>query len=204
MTDARKKVPMNPLKKIIEKWNDRRYERLIREKTRERELLLNPNRDSEIKVENYEFPLSQAIVIGTAIELDALEACPQCAFKSTHLVCNAPSTNFVFIRDIRASNVGCSISESLSDAYFYHARANQPALCMPTLSQKNRVKIDAFYTGYIPPGYVAGTQTFFSATFFGYATLAGDWEEHDYETDVKMRVWERIYSRRQVVTATDT
>ena len=160
---------MNFFTKIISKWNEDR-------KTQAREVLLNPNKGSRIKVEEYEYPLSQAIVIGTILSQmpDLLDHCPQCCFKAVQLICNVPCPSFVFIRDIKASNISASISVGVSDAYAYHARANGPALKLPMLSSYNRLEIDAFYTGYVPIGYQEGMETFFTAVFFGPATLAGD------------------------------
>jgi hypothetical protein len=146
----------------------------VASRTLSRATLLDPNAGSTIKVEQYELPMSQAIVIGTALGLmPNLTATPDTVIKPKRLVCNAPMPGFVFIQDIKASNVSASISSGVTDAFNYNAMSIGTNVHLPRLTSSTRVSITAAYTGAIPPNVLGGTASFFTATFYGPCTLAG-------------------------------
>jgi len=142
--------------------------------TQNRALLLDPNAHSRVKVEQYELPLSQAIVIGTPLGLmPNLTATPDTVIKPKRLVCNAPCPNFVFISDIKASNVSGSIASGVTDAYNYNAQSVGTNVHLPKLTPSTRVSITAAYSGMVPANMLSGTASYFTATFYGPSTLAG-------------------------------
>jgi len=141
--------------------------------THHRAMLLDPNKYSTIKVEEYELPMHQVITIGTLATFTDLSTTPQTEFKPTALVCNAPIPGFAFIQDIKAANVSASVSNFVTDAYNYNANATRSRIHLPRLLPQTTVSITGQYTGAIPPGVLAGTSSYFTATLYGPSTLAG-------------------------------
>jgi hypothetical protein len=162
------RTPANPA--AIGAWNKMRA---VQARSSARGALLDPNRGSTIKVEEYELPMSEAIVIGTAQTFVGLSTTPQTTFKPEALVCNAPMPGFAFIQDIKAANVSASVSNFLTDAYNYNAQATRSKIALPKLLPQTTVSITGQYTGAIPPGVLAGSASFFTATLYGPSTLAG-------------------------------
>ena len=144
-----------------------------RNKSMQRAGLLNPNKGSTVKVEAYELPMSEAIVIGTAQTFTALSTTPQTTFKPNAMVCNAPIPGYAFINDIKAANVSASVSNFITDAYNYNANATRSTIHLPMLQPQTTVSITGNYTGAIPPGVLGGTASFFTATLYGPSTMAG-------------------------------
>jgi len=145
----------------------------VQRKSASRAALLNPNAGSTVKVENYELPMSEAIVIGTPQAFIGLSTTPQTEFKPEALVCNAPMNGFAFIQDIKAANVSASVSNFLTDAYNYNANATRSRIHLPKLLPQTTVSITGNYTGAIPAGVLAGSASQFCATLYGPSTLAG-------------------------------
>jgi len=139
-----------------------------------RSILLDPNRGSRIKVENYELPLSCIFTIGTQNLFLTAEANPLVEFKPMGLVCNVPAPNFVYIYDIKAANVSASISHHTSDAWIYNPSSIRSTLNLPRLLPQNNISIHVLhYDGCTCPcGFILGTQFRFTATFFGPAEMA--------------------------------
>ena len=143
------------------------------ERSAERSVLLDPNRDSTIKVEHYELPLAEDIIIGTQHIFTALSTNPQTEFKPTSLVMNAPCAMFAFITDIKAANVSAHVSTFATDAYNFNSLATRSHVHLPKLLPQNTVSVQGYYSGLTPPGFLGGTTTTFTATFYGPSTMAG-------------------------------
>jgi hypothetical protein len=163
-------LAVRPAAPAMQAWN--RMQAVAR-KSSMRGALLDPNKGSTVKVENYELPMSEAIVIGTAHVFVALSTTPQTEFKPTGLVTNAPQPGYAFIQDIKAANVSASVSNFLTDAFNYNANATRSTIHLPKLLPQTTVSITGNYTGAVPPGILAGTPSFFCATLYGPSTLAG-------------------------------
>jgi hypothetical protein len=136
-----------------------------------REMLLEPNKGSSIKIEKYAFTVSQAITLGTAVAFTTLTGQPDTSIRPQRLTCNAPTPMFAFLQEIKVANVSVSVGSGLEDAYNYNANGVGQHLDMPTLSPANRMTILGSYTGYVPPGFVGGSAVFFSATVKGPASI---------------------------------
>lgn len=148
-------------------WNAFQSQRLA---TQNRQGLIEPNRDSSVKVERYVFPLSQAITLGTAVAL-ALQGQPDTTIRPKRLTMNAPAPMFATITDIKIANVSVSVGAGIQDAFDYNAQGVGQSLDLPTISPANRVTISGNYLGFVPPGYTNGTAVTFTATFKGPATI---------------------------------
>lgn len=137
-----------------------------------RELILEPNKGSDIKVERYSFTVSQAITLGTALAtFTTLSGQPDTTIRPQRVTTNAPTPMFVFIQEIKVANVSVTVGSGVEDAFNYNALGVGQSLDMPTLSPANRASVLGNYTGFVPPGFAAATATFFSVSFKGPASI---------------------------------
>lgn len=151
----------------LAKWNQ------MQMATARRTRVLAPNKNSQVDVEHYTFPLSEAITIGTLSVFSDLSSTPDTRFRPQRMTTNAPCPMFAFLSNIKASNVSANIGTGQEDAYTYNANAVGQSLDLPTLSPANRVSISGNYTGFIPPGFTNGLATYFTVSFKGPSVLAG-------------------------------
>jgi hypothetical protein len=139
--------------------------------TASRTHLLEPNKHSKVKVEKYTFPLSQAIVLGTAVAFTTLSGQPDTSIRPQRVTCNAPAPMFAYLQEIKVANVSVTVGSGLEDAYAYNANGVGQSLDMPTLSPANRATVLGSYTGFVPPGYVQGSNQYFTVSFKGPASI---------------------------------
>lgn len=139
-------------------------------KTASRKNLLEPNAGSSAKVERYSFAISQAITIGTAVAIN-MTGSPDVDIRPQRVVCNAPAPMYVFLSLIKVANVTVTVGPGVEDAFDYSAQAQGTTLDLPTLTPANRATIQGNYTGFIPPGYVGATSSFFVTSFKGWASI---------------------------------
>lgn len=142
--------------------------------TEARSLLLDPNRDSTVKVERYSFSFSPlaALVLGTASNQGTYTQQPSASIKGQRVVMNAPIENFVFVQSLQIANVNVIIGGQ-EDANTYSGKSQGVVLDLPRLDPQNRATASSNYTGSLPPGFTAGASFIFVVTLQGPATLAG-------------------------------
>lgn len=142
--------------------------------TYSRSMLLDPNRNSTVKVERYSFSFSPAtaLVLGTASAIASFTAQPSTSIKGQRLVTNAPSPGFVTLSSLQIANVNVFVGTT-EDAFTYAATAQGVMLDLPRLDPQNRATAAGNYTGVLPPGFTAGASFTFIITLQGPATLAG-------------------------------
>jgi hypothetical protein len=158
-------APANPA--IQAAWQKHQMEKA---RTQRRAAILNPNQGSGVKVERYAFSISTAIVIGTGAGI-AITGQPDTTIRPQRVSMNAPSTNYVFINEIKVANVSVTVGAGAEDAFNYNPMGVGQSLDMPTLSPANRATVLGTYTGYVPPGFTAGMNTQFTVTFKGPASV---------------------------------
>ncbi len=141
-----------------------------RAKTAQRKNLLEPNAGSAAKVERYSFAISQAITIGTGVAIN-ITGSPDVDIRPQRVVCNVPTPAFVFLSLIKVANVTVTVGPGVEDAMDYSALAVGTMLDLPTLTPANRATVQGTYTGFIPPGYVNGTSSFFVTSMKGWASI---------------------------------
>src|SRR5262245_26101465 len=139
-------------------------------KTEKRQNLLEPNAGSSSKIERYSFSLSQAITIGTAVAI-SITGSPDVDIRPQRVVCNSPCPMYVFLTLLKVANVTITVGPGVEDSFDYSAQAVGTMLDMPTLTPANRATVTGNYTGFVPPGYVATTATFFVTSFKGWASI---------------------------------
>jgi hypothetical protein len=142
--------------------------------TENRTLLLDPNRNSTVKIERYSFSFSPvaALVLGTASNSGTYTQQPSASIKGERIVMNAPQENFVFVQSLQIANVNVIIGGQ-EDANTYSGRSQGVYLSLPRLDPQNRATAASNYTGSLPPGFTAAASYIFCVTLQGPATLAG-------------------------------
>lgn len=139
-------------------------------KTDKRRSLLEPNSGSAAKIERYSFAISQAITIGTSVAVN-ITGSPDVDIRPQRVVCNAPCPLYVFLSLLKVANVTITVGPGVEDAFDYSAQAVGTMLDLPTLTPANRATVQGTYTGFIPPGYVNGTSSYFVTSFKGWASI---------------------------------
>jgi hypothetical protein len=142
--------------------------------TASRTMLLDPNRDSTVKVERYSFSFSPTtnLTLGTASALGTFTQQPSTSIKPQRLITNAPIPGFVTITTLQIANVNVFVGTT-EDAFTYNAGAQGVMLDLPRLDPQNRATAAGSYTGVLPAGFTNGTSFQFIMTLQGPATLAG-------------------------------
>lgn len=138
--------------------------------TNRRASLLEPNKNSDVKVERYSFGLSQAITIGTPVAI-ALSGNPSVDIRPQRICTNVPGPNFVFLNLIQVANVVVTVGNGVEDANDYAANAVGTILDLPTLSTQTPARVTGNYLGFVPPAYVAPSSSFFTTSFKGWANI---------------------------------
>lgn len=148
------------------------WERRERSKSRtgRRVRMLEPNKNSAVKVERYSFSLSQSIVLGTPSDVD-MSGQPDTTIRPQRLTFNAPAPGFVTLTEIKVANVSVSVGSGAEDAYFYNPLGQDMTLDMPTLTPANRASLRGNYSGFVPPGYVGAAAYLLSASFKGPSSI---------------------------------
>ena len=142
--------------------------------TEARTMLLDPNRNSTVKVTGYSFSFSPTslLTLGTAASLGTFTQQPSTSIKGRRVVTNAPATNFVLLTALQIANVNVFVGTT-EDAYTYNANGVNILMDLPRLDPQNRATASGTYTGILPPGYSAGGTFQFIITLQGPSTLAG-------------------------------
>lgn len=142
--------------------------------TAARTMLLDPNRDSTVKVERYSFSFSPVtnLVLGTASNIPTFTQQPSTSIKGQRVVMNAPIAGFVLVSTLQVANVNVFVGGT-EDAFTYSAGAFGVMLDLPRLDPQNRATSAGAYTGVLPPGFTAGNSFQFIITLQGPSTMAG-------------------------------
>lgn len=136
--------------------------------------LLDPNRDSTVKVERYSFSFSPTanLVLGTASAIPTFTQQPSTSIKGQRIIMNAPVPGFVLMQTLQVANVNVFVGGT-EDAFTYSAGAMGVMLDLPRLDPQNRATASGTYSGVLPPGYTVGTSFQFVITLQGPSTMAG-------------------------------
>jgi len=137
-------------------------------------MLLDPNRDSTVKVTRYSFSFSPtaALVLGTPSSLGTFTQQPSTSVKGQRVITNAPIPGFVTLTTLQIANVNVFVGTAV-DAFTYNAGAQGVMLDLPRLDPQNRATAAGTYSGALPAGFTAGTAFQFIITLQGPSTLAG-------------------------------
>jgi hypothetical protein len=142
--------------------------------TASRTMLLDPNRDSTVKVERYSFSFSPTtnLVLGTASNIPTFTQNPSTSIKGQRVVMNAPTPGFILVSTLQVANVNVFVGGT-EDAFTYSAGAFGVMLDLPRLDPQNRATSAGAYTGVLPSGFTAGNSYQFIITLQGPSTMAG-------------------------------
>lgn len=138
--------------------------------TERRALLLEPNKNSRIKVQRYTFSASKDLTLATPASIDITQN-PDTHIRPQRVTANVPAPGMVTISDLKVANVSVGVGGTL-DAFQFNANGVGQSLDMPSLTPANRVRVQGNYTGSVPSP-LSGTGTFtFIMAFTGPAKLA--------------------------------
>jgi hypothetical protein len=140
------------------------------QRTQQRELLLQPNLGSDVKIQRYTFGVSQTVTLATAVAL-SMTGNPETNLRPQRVTANAPGPGFARLDAIKVANVGVIVGGQI-DAFDLAAQAQDAALDVPTLTPANAVKVTGNYSGLLPSGgYVTATPFIFIVSFKGPASI---------------------------------
>jgi len=161
---------------VAQKEAAKRWELSNPHSTASRTALLDPNRDSAVKVERYSFSWSPAAALvlggGAPVAIPTFTQQPSTSIKGQRLLMNAPVPGFVQISTLQIANVNVLVGAA-EDAFTYSPTAMGVMLDLPRLDPQNRATAAGTYSGMLPLGYTAGFSFVFVITLQGPATLAG-------------------------------
>lgn len=142
-------------------------------KAARRELILDPNKGSSLKIEGYDFSINFAIVLGAggATAFSVVRQ-PAVKIRCERFEVNAPSYGFVTLTTIQVSNVNALVG-GLADAGRYSQVGVGTRLSLPTIEPYTPVTVSGNYTGFVPPGFAIGQAYTLSFGFLGPARVAG-------------------------------
>jgi hypothetical protein len=144
-------------------------------KTQSRESLLYPNKDSELKIESYEFSTGLTVVgtganvvTGTAASISNATSTrfPAVKIKPIRFFFSVNSYSMVLLAQVQVGNVNALIGGT-ADAMNYNQGALSSRLTVPTLETSTPVVIAGTYTGLTPPGIPPAFSLPLTATFQG-------------------------------------
>ena len=138
-----------------------------------RRLILEPNKDSDLKVERYVFGVETMIeALGKAQDKLYGSNSPDVNFRPQRVTMNIEHPGMVLITDARVANVSFMVG-GLTDAWIWNPHATGQALDLPTLSPANKASFDGRYTGRIPAGMqdLAGQKYQLIMSFTGPASI---------------------------------
>lgn len=139
--------------------------------TMRREKILEPNKDSEAKIQRYTFAANQTLTLGTAVAIAAGQN-PETHIRPQRISVNAPNAfaGFGTLDSIKVANVGVIVG-GVKDMSDFAAQAFDTHLDVPTLSPANRVVATGAYSGRVPPGYVPGSAFIWAISYTGPASM---------------------------------
>jgi hypothetical protein len=141
--------------------------------TNSRKKLIDPNGDSDEKIERYNFSINGTITaLGTSQTFISgqLQGSPDVDFRPERITANVPAPGFLLVSSARVANVNFTVGGSL-DAWTWNANGVGQALSVPKLTPANKATIEAYYTGQVPSP-LSGTGSYaLCFTFAGWATI---------------------------------
>lgn len=140
------------------------------QRTKQRELLLEPNKGSSAKIQRYTFGVTQNLTLSTAATISA-RGNPETNLRPQRVTANVPCPAFASLSSIKVANVGVIVGGEI-DAFDLAAQAQDAALDVPTLTPANAVNVSGLYSGLLPDGgYVTATAFKFAISFKGPASM---------------------------------
>lgn len=145
---------------------------LRRDRRSQRALILEPNRDSELKIERYTFGVNSVIeALGTEQVVQGSNS-PDVNFRPQRVTTNIEHPAMVFITDGRVANVSFTVGGYI-DAWMWGPQAVGQELDVPTITPANRAAFNGKYTGRVPKALadLEGKKYEFVLAFTGPASI---------------------------------
>jgi hypothetical protein len=111
-----------------------------------RELVLEPNKNSHVKIQRYAMAiLMGTVTLGTPVALSGFQN-PQTKFRPQRVTVNAPEPGFAEIASIQVANVNVLVGGSF-DAFDFNANGQDQGLDLPTITPANQITATGSYLG---------------------------------------------------------
>lgn len=166
-TMATSVAPRPTADQLMQVWNQHH---LKLHKMNQRVGLLDPNGDSPLKVEGYDFSLEFDFALGTGGAFNVSDS-PDTVLKPIKITANVPTPNIVLLNEIKVANVDILIGGA-QDAFNYGAQVNGQHIRMPKVLPSNKIRMAGTATTFAPSPFTTGTFHFI-LSFQGPATVAG-------------------------------
>ena len=139
--------------------------------TKRREKVLEPNKDSDAKIQRYTFAANQTLTLGLGVAVNAGQN-PETHIRPQRITVNTPwgFAGFGTLSSIKVANVGVIVG-GVKDMSDFAATAFDTHLDVPTLSPANRVVATGLYSGRTPPGYVPASAFELCISYTGPASM---------------------------------
>jgi hypothetical protein len=130
------------------------YEKFRHEETRKRVALLNPNENSDVKIEAYVFSLVPSqFAVGVGLQWGQANGFtafknPQVAFRAERLFVNVAGPGLAYLNTIQAANVNAQIG-SIADAFSFSPLAVGSKISLPTLPPQNTMQVTGTWSAHV-------------------------------------------------------
>jgi hypothetical protein len=142
-----------------------------------RALLLDPNMDSELKVERYSFSVNVTDpatglppVLGTSSSLSGTNT-PDTHIKPSRITLNVPTPALVLVNEIKVGNVAGTVG-GIGDGFEYSVLGVGIGVTLPRMTPSTKASFLGAFTTFVPPGFVPGNSFPLVMTIKGASTLA--------------------------------
>lgn len=141
--------------------------------TRQREMILNPNKGSLAKIQRYVLGLFSTITLATPAPLTQMTGKPRTKFRPQRITTNALFPGFASFSSMQVSNVGILVGGTI-DAYDFTPGGGSQCMDVPTLGSQDEISIDGDYSGLVNAVAPHVTGSFdLVASFKGPSSIAG-------------------------------
>jgi len=122
-----------------------------------------------VRIERYSYTVSSPAKLGEPKAV-AMQGAPDISIAADRIVANTPCPGFLILEELSIDGRDVLIGEA-TDAFVFSSLAMGGQMLLPPMGPKSRVVVRGHYTGFVPPGYVAGAAYLLCLTFMGRAAF---------------------------------
>jgi hypothetical protein len=141
-----------------------------------RAMLIDPNKDSSLKIEQFSFPLNPATnpVFGTASAVSMLNQ-PDVTIRPQRISFNVPAPALFLVSEVKVGNVSALVGgNAVQDSFFFNPQSVGMRLSAPTMTPAQKLTILGNWTNFLPTGGFLNASSYpLGAIAAGPAKLAG-------------------------------
>jgi len=144
--------------------------------TKRRIALLNPNENSDVKIEAYVFSINPSqFSVGGSLNWGTLNGWtafknPQVAFRAEAVFINVTTPGLIYVNTIQAANVNAQIG-GIADGMTFSPLALKSKISLPTLPPQNTMQVTGSWTNIVPVPFNNEAVFTLCIDFQGWATV---------------------------------